>query len=192
MITWNPSKPMPPQRHPTRRDVILRSPEAIALLGGLALVWPMLEQMRPSPRVRLKQSHDFDIGTLAPGTWITELVSAAPVVVRRLTPAELAAERDVALEDLKDTRARNANNPEAPATLANRLVAPDSDLLVVIGVCTHLGCLPINGSGNFGGFFCPCHGSQYDTVGRIRSGPAKQNLAIPVHSFLDEQTLRVG
>jgi len=116
------------------------------------------------------------------------------VFVRRRTPAEIEAARAVPLEDLVDTGAENANLPsEAAATDQNRAMDETGEWLVMIGVCTHLGCVPIgNESGDFGGWFCPCHGSHYDTAGRIRKGPAPRNLPVPVAAFDGDTTLVLG
>ncbi|MFM7655852.1 MAG: ubiquinol-cytochrome c reductase iron-sulfur subunit, partial [Paracoccaceae bacterium] len=116
-----------------------------------------------------------------------------PVFIRRRSPEEIEAARAVALTDLMDARSENANKPDADASDANRTLDEAGEWLVMIGVCTHLGCVPIgDGAGEFGGWFCPCHGSHYDTAGRIRKGPAPRNLNVPVAAFEDESTIKLG
>jgi len=109
-----------------------------------------------------------------------------------LTEDEIAAANETPLDDLKDQNAQNPKHPDGPASLHDRLVDPERDYLVMSGVCTHLGCVPVGEAGDFGGWFCPCHGSHYDTAGRIRKGPAPTNLPIPVARFVDENTLKLG
>ena len=115
-------------------------------------------------------------------------------MTRHRTAAEIEAARSVEVSELIDPLAENANLPGIePATDENRALDEEGKWLVMIGVCTHLGCVPIgNGAGDFGGWFCPCHGSHYDTAGRIRRGPAPQNLLIPVAGFEDETTIKLG
>jgi len=116
-----------------------------------------------------------------------------PVFIRRRTPDEIEAGRAVDVSGLIDTTSENPNKPATDASDVNRTMDEAGEWLVMIGVCTHLGCVPIgDGAGEFGGWFCPCHGSHYDTAGRIRKGPAPQNLLIPVAEFTDESTLKLG
>ena len=120
--------------------------------------------------------------------WLGKLV-----FIRRRTQEEIDAARDVALSDLVDTNAENANiGPEADASDQNRSLDEAGEWLVMMGVCTHLGCVPLGDAGDFGGWFCPCHGSHYDTSGRIRKGPAPTNLPVPVAAFTDETTIKLG
>jgi ubiquinol-cytochrome c reductase iron-sulfur subunit len=115
------------------------------------------------------------------------------VFIRRRTEEEIAAARDAVLADLPDPRSENANRPGTDASDANRAMDEAGEWLVMMGVCTHLGCVPLgDGAGDFGGWFCPCHGSHYDTSGRIRRGPAPTNLPVPVAAFIDEATLKLG
>ena len=116
-----------------------------------------------------------------------------PVFIRRRTEEEIAKGREVPLSDLIDKGAENANKPGEDASDQNRTLDEAGEWLVMIGVCTHLGCVPIgDGAGDFGGWFCPCHGSHYDTSGRIRKGPAPQNLHVPVAEFVNETTIKLG
>ena len=149
-------------------------------------------------------SIQVDVSGVAPGTQLTLLWQGKPVFVRARTPEEIEAARDVDVSTLPDPDANNANLP-APgdASDANRSLAPfaaegatpapdDGTWLVQMGVCTHLGCVPLGQSGDFGGWFCPCHGSHYDTAGRIRKGPAPRNLPIPIVAFVDATTIQLG
>jgi ubiquinol-cytochrome c reductase iron-sulfur subunit len=116
-----------------------------------------------------------------------------PVFIRNRTAAEVAAAKDTPLSELKDRNARNPNLSGAPeATDANRAVPERENLLIMVGICTHLGCVPLGQQGAYGGWFCPCHGSVYDTAGRIRQGPAPENLPIPPYRFSAENTLVIG
>ncbi|MCL4104920.1 UNVERIFIED_CONTAM: hypothetical protein GTU68_018627 [Idotea baltica] len=138
--------------------------------------------MNPSADVQALASIRVDVGGVDPGTQLTVKWLGKPVFIRRRTEDEIAAARDVELSALPDDAAD-----------ANRTLDENGEWLVMIGVCTHLGCVPIgDGAGDFGGWFCPCHGSHYDTAGRIRKGPAPTNLPVPVAVFEDETTLKLG
>jgi ubiquinol-cytochrome c reductase iron-sulfur subunit len=115
------------------------------------------------------------------------------VFIRNRTDKEISDAKAVALSDLRDPNARNANvKADAPATDDNRSAAGKENWLVMLGVCTHLGCVPLGQQGEYGGWFCPCHGSQYDTAGRIRSGPAPENLPVPKYEFTSDTVIRIG
>ena len=159
-----------------------------------AAVWPLVNQMNPSADVRALSSIRVDVSGVEVGSQLTVKWLGKPVFIRRRTEEEIAAARAVSLDDLTiDKGAQNANKPGADAMDENRTLDEAGEWLVMIGVCTHLGCVPIgNGAGEFGGWFCPCHGSHYDTAGRIRRGPAPRNLDIPVASFVDETTIQLG
>jgi len=135
-----------------------------------------------------------DVSGVEVGSQLTVKWLGKPVFIRRRTEEEIAAARAVSLDDLTiDKGAQNANKPGADALDQNRTLDEAGEWLVMIGVCTHLGCVPIgNGSGEFGGWFCPCHGSHYDAAGRIRKGPAPRNLDVPVAEFVDETTIKLG
>jgi ubiquinol-cytochrome c reductase iron-sulfur subunit len=115
-----------------------------------------------------------------------------PVFIRNRTEEEIAEARAVDIDSLPDADANNENLGAVPATDENRSLDADGKWLVQMGVCTHLGCVPLGDEGDFGGWFCPCHGSHYDTAGRIRKGPAPRNLPVPVASFVDETTIQLG
>ena len=177
---------------PARRDVLFLATGAVGAVGLAAAVWPLIDQMNPSARELALASIDVDISALEPGQQLTVTYLKAPVFIRRMTAEEMEEAQEVPVGDLKDTDSRNPNAAGADATLAHRLVNPERDILVMNGVCTHLGCVPVGEAGDFGGWFCPCHGSHYDNAGRIRKGPAPWNLTIPVASFTDDDTIRLG
>jgi ubiquinol-cytochrome c reductase iron-sulfur subunit len=140
--------------------------------------------MNPSADVTALSSIRVDISGVDVGTQLTVKWLGKPVFIRRRTEKEIEEGRAVALDALVDKSAENKNKPDADASDANRTLDEAGEWLVMIGVCTHLGCVPIgDGAGDFGGWFCPCHGSHYDTAGRIRKGPAPRNLDIPLARF---------
>ena len=201
--TDDPSRPLPEHRlhhedgdHPstTRRDFLYYATAGAGVVVAGAAVWPLVNQMRPSADVQALSSIRVDVGMLEPGTQLTVKWLGKPVFIRRRTPEEIEAAQAVSLDDLVDPVARNDNlDADAPATDADRTIGEGEEWLVMIGVCTHLGCVPIgDGAGDFGGWFCPCHGSHYDTAGRIRRGPAPTNLPVPVAEFLDDATIQLG
>ena len=191
---------------PTRRDFLFVATAAAGALGAATTIWPLINQMNPSADVLALSSIEVDLMPIQPGQSVTFTWRSHPLFVRRRTEAEIEAAKAVQLDDLIDPVARNANLPEdAPATDENRL-APGgegagamrkAEWLVLVGVCTHLGCTPEASTmavkqGDFGGWLCHCHGSQYDVSGRVRVGPAPQNLAVPPYAFLSDTRIRVG
>ncbi|MAU52870.1 MAG: ubiquinol-cytochrome c reductase iron-sulfur subunit [Roseovarius sp.] len=178
----------------TRRDFLYYATAGAGAVAAGAAIWPLINQMNPSADVQALSSIRVDISGVEPGTQISVKFLGKPVFIRRRTEKEIEAARAVPLSDLPDQLARNANiAPDAPATDENRTMDEAGEWLVEMGVCTHLGCVPIgDGAGDFGGWFCPCHGSHYDGAGRIRKGPAPENLHIPVAQFLDETTIQLG
>ncbi|TQS73853.1 ubiquinol-cytochrome c reductase iron-sulfur subunit [Rhodobacteraceae bacterium] len=178
---------------PSRRDFLYFATASTGAVVVGAAGWGLMNQMNPSADVRAEASILVDIAGIAPGTQLTVQWQGKPVFIRRRTPAEIEAARAVALDQLIDRSAENANKPDATATDENRTLDTAGEWLVMVGVCTHLGCVPIGDkAGDFGGWFCPCHGSHYDTAGRIRKGPAPRNLDIPRAEFTDTATLRLG
>ena len=181
---------------PTRRDFLYVATAAVGAVGVVTCAFPFIEQMNPSADVLALASIEVDISTVQPGQTVTFTWRSHPLFVRRRTPEEIEAARMVREEDLIDPVARNASLPEtAPATDANRASKPE--WLVVVGVCTHLGCTPQASTpqskqGDYGGWLCHCHGSQYDVAGRVRVGPAPRNLDVPPYTFLSDTRLRVG
>ena len=178
----------------TRRDFLYYATAGAATVATGAAVWPLVNQMNPSADVQALSSIRVDVGSLEPGTQITVKWLGKPVFIRRRTEAEIEAARIVDVSELIDPVARNMNlEGEVPALDEYRALDETGEWLVMVGVCTHLGCVPLGGSsGDFGGWFCPCHGSHYDTSGRIRRGPAPENLLVPVAEFLDEATIQLG
>jgi ubiquinol-cytochrome c reductase iron-sulfur subunit len=176
---------------PTRRDFIYIATGAVAAIGAGFAAWPFVDQMNPTSAVLALSSVEIDISAIQMGQQAVFMWRSKPVFVRRRTPKEIAEAAAVQLSELPDKLARNANLPDsAPATAANRDIKPE--WLVLIGICTHLGCIPLNNQGDFGGYLCPCHGSQYDTAGRIRKGPAPENLYIPPYAFLSDTKIKIG
>ena len=181
---------------PTRRDFLYIATGAAATVGVAFAAWPFIDQMNPSSAVLAMASVELDLSAVQPGQQVVFKWRGHPLFVRRRTPKEIAEARAVQLSDLVDPLARNANLTEtAPATDANRGIKPE--WLVLVGVCTHLGCTPTvstpqSPQGSYGGWLCHCHGSEYDTSGRIRKGPAPQNLAVPPYAFSGPTKIKVG
>ena len=176
----------------TRRDFLYYATGGAGVVAVGAAVWPLVNQMNPSADVQALSSIRVDVGGLEPGSQMTVKWLGKPVFIRRRTEEEIAAARAVDVSDLPDPIARNNNLGEVPATDENRALDESGEWLVQIGVCTHLGCVPLGDAGDFGGWFCPCHGSHYDTSGRIRRGPAPENLLVPTAEFADETTIVLG
>lgn len=176
---------------PTRRDFLYIATGAMGAVGAAAVAWPLIDQMNPSSAVLALASIEVDLGSIAVGQVITVKFRGHPLFIRHRSAKEIAEASTVNVAELPDPLARNKNIAEdAPATSANREVKPE--WLVVSGVCTHLGCTPTAFEGSFGGWLCHCHGSEYDTAGRIRKGPAPENLEIPPYSFISPTRIKVG
>lgn len=168
-----------------RRDFIEIAAVSAAGVGGLVMVVPLVSQMAPSADVLAESTTELDISALETGQAVKAVFRKQPVFVRRLTAAEIEAANDVDADSLRD-----------PQTLAERTQEGHEDVLVVMGVCTHLGCVPLGAAegenkGEYNGYFCPCHGSHYDTAARIRKGPAPTNLEVPEYTITDT-TLVIG
>ncbi len=178
----------------TRRDFIYYAAAGAGAVTTGAAVWPLVNQMNPSADVRALSTQRVDVSVIGPGSQLTVLFQGQPVFIRRRTAEEIEAARAVSVDDLPDPVARNDNAADdAPATDENRALDEAGEWLVMSGVCTHLGCVPLgDGAGDFNGWFCPCHGSHYDTSGRIRRGPAPENLPVPAAEFVDETTILLG
>jgi ubiquinol-cytochrome c reductase iron-sulfur subunit len=177
----------------TRRDFLYYATAGAGAVTAGAAAWPLVNQMNPSADVQALSSIRVDVSGVEVGTQLTIKYLGKPVFIRRRAADEIEAARAVDLSELIDTGSQNANNPTADAADENRTLDEAGEWLVMVGVCTHLGCVPIgNGAGEFGGWFCPCHGSHYDQSGRIRKGPAPRNLDVPVAEFVDETTIKLG
>ena len=177
----------------TRRDFIYYATASAGVVTAGAAVWPLINQMNPSADVKALSSIRVDTADILPGTQLTVKWLGKPVFIRRRTEDEIKDARSVDLTDLIDVSARNDNAPALDASDQNRALDESGEWLVMMGVCTHLGCVPLgDGAGDFHGWFCPCHGSHYDTSGRIRKGPAPENLPVPVAAFVDETMIKLG
>jgi ubiquinol-cytochrome c reductase iron-sulfur subunit len=176
---------------PTRRDFLYIATGAVGAVGVALTAWPFIDQMNPTASALALGSIEADISSIQPGQQVIFTWRSHPLFVRRRTPKEIATARAVPVSALIDPIARNANLPDdAPATDENREIKPE--WLVVVGVCTHLGCTPTFNEGDYGGWLCHCHGSEYDVAGRVRRGPAPQNLAVPPYSYLSDTRLKIG
>ncbi|MGV8938901.1 MAG: ubiquinol-cytochrome c reductase iron-sulfur subunit [Allorhizobium sp.] len=182
------------QGEPTRRDFLYLTTGMAGAVGAVAVAWPFIDQMRPDASTLAMASIEVDVTAVEPGMSLTVKWRGKPVFIRNRTEKEIEEAKAVALSDLKDPLARNANlAADAEATdIARTAGEGKENWLVMIGVCTHLGCVPLGESGEYGGWFCPCHGSVYDTSGRIRKGPAPENMAIPTFSFVSDTVVKVG
>ncbi|MGR3521017.1 ubiquinol-cytochrome c reductase iron-sulfur subunit [Brevirhabdus sp.] len=178
----------------TRRDFLYYATAGAGVVATGAAVWPLVNQMNPSADVQALSSIRVDVSGVERGTQLTVKYLGKPVFIRLRTQEEIDQAKAVKMDELVDTIARNPNiKGNVPATDENRAMAGKEEWLVMIGVCTHLGCVPLgNNAGDFNGWFCPCHGSHYDTAGRIRKGPAPENLHLPVAEFVDDTTLKLG
>ncbi|MDQ4419605.1 ubiquinol-cytochrome c reductase iron-sulfur subunit [Sphingobium sp. DEHP117] len=169
-----------------RRDFINIAAVSFAGVGGVVAVLPLVNQMNPSADVLAMASSEVDLSGIQPGQAIKTTFRSQPLFVRHLTPEEIAKADATDASTLRD-----------PQTLEERVVDGKTQWLVTMGVCTHLGCVPLGAGegenkGEFGGYFCPCHGSHYDTAGRIRKGPAPRNLEVPPYTFTSDTAILVG
>jgi ubiquinol-cytochrome c reductase iron-sulfur subunit len=177
----------------TRRDFLYVATAAAGTISTGTAVWPLINQMNPSADVQALASIQVDVSALEPGSQITIQFLGKPVFIRRRTEEDITAAREVEISELPDQYARNANLPaDAPATDVDRTMDEAGEWLVMVGVCTHLGCVPLSEAGDYQGWFCPCHGSHYDTAGRIRHGPAPENLHIPPSRFVSDGVIELG
>jgi len=170
---------MAEEKKTKRRDFIFTASYTLGAVGVGAAVWPLIDQMNPDASVKALASTEVDISSLQPGQSITVLWRGKPVFIKRRTEEEILEARKVELKELPDPEKDEdrAKNPE---------------WLVMLGMCTHLGCVPLADKGEYGGWFCPCHGSHYDTSGRIRKGPAPTNLEIPKYEFVNTNIIKIG
>ena len=178
--------------NPNRRDFFIIATGAMGAVGAASVAWPLIDQMNPDASALALASVEVEVSSLEPGQSIKVSWRGKPVFIRYRTEKEVEEARAVPLDELKDNDARNANLSGADAADQNRGVAGREEWIIMVGVCTHFGCIPIGEQGDFGGWFCPCHGSHYDTAGRIRKGPAPENLPVPKFTFLTDTTIRIG
>ena len=177
----------------TRRDFLYFATAGAGAVTAGAAIWPLVHQMNPSADVQALSSILVDLSGVETGTQITVKFLGKPVFIRRRTEKDIEEARAVDVSELPDPTAENSNlPPDTPATDENRVLEGREEWLVMWGVCTHLGCVPLADAGDYHGWFCPCHGSHYDTAGRIRKGPAPSNLEIPTARFIDDTTVQLG
>jgi ubiquinol-cytochrome c reductase iron-sulfur subunit len=165
----------------TRRDFLYVAAGAVGAVGVAGIAWPLINQLNPDASVLALASIEFDVSPVAEGQSVTVMWRGSPVFVRHRTAAEIEEARAVPLTDLKD-----------PETDEARTKPGHEAFLIMIANCTHLGCIPVGDSGDYDGWFCPCHGSHYDTAGRIRRGPAPKNLVVPPYEFVSDTLVRIG
>jgi ubiquinol-cytochrome c reductase iron-sulfur subunit len=192
----------PSGEEPTRRDFIHIFGIAVAAGGAAGVLVPLVDQMNPDASVRALSSKEVNIAAIEPGQAIKVMWQGKPVFIRRRTGEEIREAEDAPMSLLKDDKARNDNLPDdAAASDKDRVTDGDGkthpEWLILVGVCTHLGCIPGGTAqgevrGDFKGWFCPCHGSHYDLAGRIRKGPAPENLRVPPYKFVSDTTIKIG
>jgi ubiquinol-cytochrome c reductase iron-sulfur subunit len=154
---------------------------AVGAVGVAGAAWPLIDQMNPDASVLALSSIEFDVSTVEEGAAVTIMWRGMPVFVRHRSAAEIEEAQAVPLSDLKDPEPDEARVKEG-----------HEQFLIMVAICTHLGCVPVGESGDFDGWFCPCHGSHYDTAGRIRKGPAPKNLVVPPYEFLSDAVVQIG
>ncbi len=200
------AKATPPSGQPTghaddahsRRDFLTIMAGGWALVGGATALWPMIDQLNPDASALALASIEVDLAPIKEGQAITVNWRGKALFIRHRTAEEIKKAEATPIDELKDTKAQNDSLPDgSSAADANRVKAGKSQWLVLVGVCTHLGCIPKGQAagdvrGEYGGWFCPCHGSQYDTSGRIRKGPAPRNLEVPPYAFLTDTKIKIG
>ena len=174
------------RRQASPRDFINIAAVSAAGVGAAATLYPLVNQMNPSADVLALASIEVDIAAIQPGQAVKTVFRKQPLFIRHLTPAEIQAANAVPVSELRD-----------PQTLAERTKEGKPQWLITMGVCTHLGCVPLGAAegenkGQFGGYFCPCHGSHYDTAARVRKGPAPKNLEVPDYAFKSDTLVAIG
>ncbi|XVN41238.1 MAG: ubiquinol-cytochrome c reductase iron-sulfur subunit [Rickettsia endosymbiont of Argas persicus] len=165
----------------SRRDFMVLTASSIAAVGAACTLWPLIDSLNPSADVLALSSIEVDLSNIAVGQTVTVKWQGKPVFITNRTPEKIAEARAVKMSELIDPEEDQAR------------VKPGHDnWLVTIGICTHLGCVPLANQGDYDGWFCPCHGSQYDSSGRVRRGPAPLNLAVPPYTFISDKKIRIG
>ena len=167
------------EKKTNRRDFLFTASYTVGAVGIGATIWPFIDQMNPDSSVKALATTEVDISQIEPGKSITVLWRGKPVFIKRRTETEISEAKEVNLDDLK--------HPEKDEDRVKK-----AEWLVMMGICSHLGCVPLSDKGEYNGWFCPCHGSHYDTSGRIRKGPAPTNMEIPKYAFIDDNTIRIG
>ena len=170
---------MSDQKKVNRRDFIYTASTVVGVVGVGAAAWPLIDQMNPDASVKALATTEVDVSLVKPGQSITVLWRGKPVFIKRRTENEISEAKSVSLNELK--------HPEKDEDRA-----ANPEWLVMLGVCTHLGCVPLADKGDYNGWFCPCHGSHYDISGRIRKGPAPTNMEIPEYNFVNSNTIKIG
>lgn len=166
---------------PRRRDFLFVATGAVSAVGVAGAIWPLIDQLNPDASVLALASVEFDVSAIEEGQTVTIQWRGLPVFVRHRTEAEVLEARSVPLEELKD-----------PELDQQRVAESHPQWLIMIANCTHLGCVPVGEAGDYGGWFCPCHGSQFDISGRVRAGPAPTNLVVMPYEWLSEKLVRIG
>lgn len=168
-------------KNESRREFVTTAAYCTAGIGAVCAVLPLVDTMNPSKDVAALASVEIDVSGIKVGEEKTFKWQGKPIFVRRRTKEEIKAAQDTQMTDLKD-----------PEKDSDRVKSGKEEWLVTIGICTHLGCIPLNGEGEYKGWLCPCHGSQYDTSGRIRKGPAPKNLEVPPYQFVSDNIIKIG
>jgi ubiquinol-cytochrome c reductase iron-sulfur subunit len=181
-----------------RRDFLVVAGNAFAAVGAASLIWPFVQQMNPDASAKALASVEVDLSPVKEGQAITAMWRGKPLFIRNRTKVEIEAAEKVQPNELPDPTARNDGiSGDVPAVDSNRVKKGHENWLILVGICTHLGCIPKGQSmndarGDFGGWFCPCHGSHYDTSGRVRKGPAPRNLEVPPYAFISDNKIKIG
>lgn len=181
-----------------RRDFIVIAGNTFAAVGAAVTLWPFIDQMNPDAGAQALASVEIDLSPVKEGQAITAMWRGKPIFIRNRTAKEIKEAEAVDPKDLPDPNARNDLMPEStPALDSNRIKTGKDNWLVLVGICTHLGCIPKgqalgDSRGDYGGWFCPCHGSHYDTSGRVRKGPAPRNLEVPPYQFVSDTKIKIG
>lgn len=174
-------KDNPNSENITRRDFIVLTASSMTAIGAACALWPLVDSLNPSADVLAMSSIEIDLNPVTPGQTITVKWRGKPIFIRNRTEAEIKEVRLVSIKDLID-----------PELDEKRVKEGQDKWLITVGICTHLGCVPLSNQGAYNGWFCPCHGSEYDASGRVRRGPAPKNLEVPPYQFISENRIRIG
>ncbi|MCT4656233.1 MAG: ubiquinol-cytochrome c reductase iron-sulfur subunit [Cohaesibacter sp.] len=166
---------------PTRRDFLYIATGAFGAVGAAALAWPFIDQMNPDASALALASIEVDLSSIEEGQNVTVKWRGKPIFIRYRTA-----------KDIEDAKAVDVATLIDPQTDAERVKPGKEQWLIQVGICTHLGCVPLGDAGDYDGWFCPCHGSHYDSAGRIRKGPAPRNLELPPYEFVSDTLIKIG